>query len=54
MFLLNVAVWPAKSKNSDLKLGFSQKFYVVLMSLPFVPDIIHNVMMTKYTHCTAV
>lgn len=46
MFLLNVAV----SKNSDIKLGFSQKFYVVLMSLLFVPGIIHNVIMTKYTH----
>ena len=29
MFLLNVAV----SKNSDVKLGFSQKFYVVLTVL---------------------
>lgn len=47
MFLLNVAV----SKNSALKLyRFSQKFYVVLVSLLFVPGIINNVIMTKYTH----
>lgn len=32
IFLLNVALWLAKSKNCDLKLGFSQKFSVTLVS----------------------